>query len=407
MMGALESDTPAPDDTPPPLPYRRLNPPERTLLGPDLSNASPRARQGLIAVLEGANDPSFLAVLEEAVGRLRRLWRTENEDTFLIPGSEETALEAALLNTLQAGETAVVASSGFFGERLAAAAERCGAQVIRVVAPAGEAVSLAALRKAMNGPAVRLLAVLHGEGSTGVLQPLSGLGELAHAHDALLLVDSRWTISALEVPHDALGIDIGVAGSQKAISAYPGLGLITFSERAAAVHAARQGPVASPSLDLAQLRRFREDERAAQTLPAPIVYALTELLQLIDEQGLAYRASRLVNRRDALVAAFAELGLSVYARPEFRLPTVTAVNVPAAVDAAAIRQQLLSPYRIDIGGGLGELRGKVWRVGILGHSAQPTFLLALVTLLEIFLEEAGHSVGERGAAARTLLAQLD
>ncbi len=395
------------DATPPPLPYRRLNPPERTLLGPDLSNASPRARQGLIGVLEGANDPSFLAVLEEAIARLRHLWRTENEDTYLIPGSEETALEAALLNALQPGETAVVASSGFFGERLADAAERCGANVIRVVAPPGEAVSQAALREALAQQPTRLLATLHGDGSTGVQQPLAGLGELAHAHDALLLVDSRWTISAVEVPHDALGIDIGVAGSQKAISAYPGLGLISFSERAAAVYAARQQRVGSPSLDLAQLRRFREDERAAQTMPAPIVYALTELLQLISEQGLEYRASRMANRRDALVAAFAELGLSVYAQPDFRLPTVTAIKVPNGIDAAAIRQQLLAPYRIDIGGGLGDLRGKVWRVGILGHSAQPTFLLALVTLLEIFLEGAGQPIRERGAAARTLLTHLD
>ena len=392
---------------PPPLPYRRLNPPERTLLGPDLSNASPRARQGLIGVLEGANDPSFLAVLDEALARLRRLWRTENEDTFLVPGSEETALEAALLNALQPGETAVVAVNGFFGERLAEAAERCGANVIRVVAPAGEAVSMDTLREALGGQPTRLLAALHGDGSTGVQQPMAGLGELAHAHDALLLVDSRWTISAVDVPHDELGIDVGVAGSQKAISAYPGLGLITFSERAAAVHNARRQPVASPSLDLAQLRRFREDERAAQTMPAPIVYALTELLQLISEQGMAYRASRMVNRRDALVAAFGELGLSVHARPEYRLPTVTAFNVPAGVDADAIRQQLLAPWRIDIGGGLGDLRGRVWRVGMLGHSAQPTFLLALVTLLEILLEEAGQPVRERGAAARALLAHLD
>ncbi|MCY4526452.1 MAG: aminotransferase class V-fold PLP-dependent enzyme [Anaerolineaceae bacterium] len=392
---------------PPPLPYRRLNPPERTLLGPDLSNASPRARQGLIGVLEGANDPGFLAVLEEAIARLRQLWRTENEDTFLVPGSEETALEAALLNALQPGETAVVAVSGFFGERLAEAAERCGAKVVRVVAPPGEAVSPAALEEALNGQETRLLATLHGDGSTGIQQPLAGLGDLARAHDALLLVDSRWTISAVDVPHDELGIDVGVAGSQKAISAYPGLGLITFSQPAAAVHNARQHRVASPSLDLAQLRRFREEERAAQTMPAPIVYALTELLQLISEQGMAYRASRMVNRRDALVAAFAELGLSVHARPACRLPTVTAFKVPDAIDADAIRQQLLAPYRIDIGGGLGELRGLVWRVGVLGHSAQPTFLLALVTLLEILLEEAGHNVHERGAAARTLLNNLD
>jgi alanine-glyoxylate transaminase / serine-glyoxylate transaminase / serine-pyruvate transaminase len=387
--------------------YSRLNPPERTLLGPDLSNPSPRARQGLIAILEGANDPSFLKVLDEALALLRHLWGTGNEDTFIIPGVEENALEAALVNLLQPGDTCVVVVNGFFGERMALAAERLGADVVRLRAEPGKAVTSAAIEAALRQQPVKVLAVLHGDGATGVEQPLSGLGELARAHDALLLVDARWTLGALPLAVNELGIDACIAGSQKALSAYPGLGLLTFSPRAAEAHTRRQHPVQNWLYDLEQLRRWRDDDRAAQTLPAPIVYALTEMLQLTYEQGMTYRIERHINRRDALVAGLEALGLSVYADPAYRLPTVTAVNIPVGIDQERVRDRLRVPYRIDIGGGLDDLHGKVWRIGIMSHSAQPTFLLAFLTLFEVILGEEGFTVSEPGAAVRALLARLD
>lgn len=387
--------------------YKRLNPPERTLLGADMSNASPRAHQGLIAILEGATDPSFLKVVDEALELLKHLWDTQNADTFLIPGSEETALEAALVNALEPGDTAVVGVSGFFGERMAQAAERTGARVVRVVAEPGKAVTDDAFEQAVNEHRPKLVAVLHGEGATGIEQPLTNLGRIAHAVDALVLVDSRWTISALEFSVDQLEIDICVAGSQKAISAYPGLGLITFSPRAADAYVRRKTPVVSWLHDLANLRLYRSEERAAQTVPAPIIYALTELLQLVYEQGMKYRAQRMVNRRDAVVAGLETLGLHVYAHPDSRLSTVTAVRVPEGIDQDEMRGRLLSPYRIDIGGGLGDLKGKLWRIGVMGHSAQPTFLLSLITLMEIILQEKGYRVGEPGKAGEALLASLE
>jgi alanine-glyoxylate transaminase/serine-glyoxylate transaminase/serine-pyruvate transaminase len=387
--------------------YRRLNPPERTLLGPDLSNASPRAHQGLIAILEGATDPSFLKVMDEALALLRWLWGTANADTFLIPGVEETALEAALVNALEPGDTAVVGVCGFFGERMAQAAERTGAKVVRVVSEPGKAVSDDALEAAVQQHGAKLLAVLHGEGATGIEQPITNLARIAHDNGALLLVDTRWTISALEIKVDEHEIDYCVSGSQKAISAYPGLGLLTVSPRAAAAFATRKTPVISWSLDLGNLRLYRSDERAAQTFPAPILYALTELLQLTYEQGMTYRAVRMVNRRDAVVAGLEALGLRIYAAPEYRLSTVTAACVPDGIDQDVIRQKLLNPYRIDIGGGLGDLRGKLWRIGVLGHSAQPTYLLSLVNLLETLLQEQGYPVQEPGKAGNILLAHLD
>ncbi|MFN8449140.1 MAG: aminotransferase class V-fold PLP-dependent enzyme [Anaerolineae bacterium] len=387
--------------------YRRLNPPERMLLGPDMSNASPRAHQGLIAILEGATDPSFLKVVDEALALLRWLWGTSNADTFLIPGSEETALEAALVNALEPGDIAVVGVCGFFGERMAQAAERTGATVVRVAAEPGKAVSDDVLEAAVQQHHPKLVAVMHGEGATGVEQPLTNLARIAHSVGALLLVDTRWTISALDFSVDALEIDLCVAGSQKSISAYPGLGLITFSERAAAAVASRKTPVGSWSLDLGNLRLYRTEERAAQTYPAPILYALTELLQLTYEQGMKYRATRMVNRRDAVVAGLEALGLRIYADPQYRLSTVTAALVPDGIDQDQIRQKLLAPYRIDIGGGLGDLKGKLWRIGVMGHSAQPTFLLSLMNLLESLLREKGYPVQEPGKAGETLLAHLD
>lgn len=390
-----------------PIQYGRLNPPERTLLGPDLSNASPRAHQGLIAILEGAIDPSFLKVVDETLALLKHLWDTQNADTFLIPGSEETALEAALVNALEPGDTAVVGVSGFFGERMAQAAERTGATVVRVVAEAGKAVTDEAFEQAVTQHHPKLVAVLHGEGATGVEQPLTNLGRITHDSGALLLVDSRWTISALEFSVDQLEIDLCVAGSQKAISAYPGLGLITFSPRAADAIARRKTPVGSWSLDVANLRLYRTEERAAQTVPAPIIYALTELLQLVYEQGMKYRAQRMVNRRDAVVAGVEALGLEIYAQPGYRLSTVTAVRVPDGIDQDEVRRKLVNPYRIDIGGGLGDLRGKLWRIGVMGHSAQPTFLLSLISLMEIILQDKGYRVAQPGKAGETLLAQLE
>ncbi len=387
--------------------YRRLNPPERTLLGPDLSNASPRAHQGLIAILEGATDPTFLKVVDEALALLKVLWGTKNADTYLIPGSEETALEAALVNALEPGDTAVVGVCGFFGERIAQAAERTGAAVVRVVAEAGKAVTAEALEAAVKQHQPKLLAVMHGEGATGIEQPLTHLARIAHDAGALLVVDTRWTLSALDYSVDALEIDLCVAGSQKAISAYPGLGLISFSPRAADAFARRKTPVLSWTLDLGNLRLYRTEERVIQTVPAPIIYALTELLQLTYEQGITYRATRMVNRRDAVVAGLETLGLQIYAAPECRLSTVTAVRVPEGIDQDQIRQGLLNPYRIDIGGGLGDLRGKLWRIGILGHSAQPTFLLSLINLLESLLQAQGYPVQEPGQAGKTLLAHLD
>jgi alanine-glyoxylate transaminase/serine-glyoxylate transaminase/serine-pyruvate transaminase len=391
----------------PEIKYKRLNPPERTLFGPDLSNSSPRARQGLIAILEGATDPDYLNVVEEARGLLRSLWRTANKDTFLLPGVEEAGMEAVLVNLLEPGETAVVATAGWNGDRLAAAASRMGAKVVKVEGEWGRPVSREAIEAAVSKHRPRVLLVVHGEASTGILQPLQGLGDIAHSNGALLAVDACSTTALVDLKVDDWGIDACWSGSQKGLSAFPGLALVTFSPRAAQRFEQRKQPVSSYYFDLAGLREFASDDRHHQTSPAPIVYALTEVLQLAYEQQMEYREGRHRNRRDALVAALETLGLKVLGDPEHRLPAVTVVEVPAGVDGSRVREKLLRPYRIDIGGGVGRWRDKVWRIGIMSHSAQPSFLIQFIAVLEALLAEEGYAIPRPGAAVRAAVAKLE
>jgi alanine-glyoxylate transaminase / serine-glyoxylate transaminase / serine-pyruvate transaminase len=387
--------------------YKRLNPPERTLFGPDLSNSSPRARQGLIGILEGATDPDYLKVIEEARGLLRSLWRTANEDTFLVPGTEEAGMEAVLVNMLEPGDTAVVATAGWNGDRLAEATMRVGAKVVKVEAEWGRAVPSEAIAAATSKHRPRLLLVVHGEASTGIQQPLEGLGDIAHASGALLAVDACSTTALVDLRVDDWGIDACWSGSQKGLSAYPGLALVTFSPRAAERFEQRKQPVASYYFDLAGLRAFATDDRHHQTSPSPLVYALTEVLQLAYEQQMEYREGRHRNRRDALVAALETMGLKVLGEPEHRLPAVTVVEVPAGVDGHRVRDRLLKPFRIDIGGGVGRWRDRVWRIGIMSHSAQPSFLVQFVALLETILAEEGYPIPRPGAAVRAAVAKLE
>jgi alanine-glyoxylate transaminase / serine-glyoxylate transaminase / serine-pyruvate transaminase len=389
------------------LSFRRLNPAERTLFGPDLSNASPRARQGLIAMLQGAADPDFVAVFEEARTLLRSLWRTANEDTFIIPGTEEAGLEAVLVNLVEPGDVVLVCVGGYGGERIAEAAGRLGGRVERLETTWGTIVEPATLQQALATHAPRLVAVVHGDGSTGVLQPLPELAALAHEHDAVLAVDVSLTTAVVEVLVDEWELDACWAGSQKGLSAYPGLALVTFAGRAAERIEQRRTPVAGWYLELEGLRSLASDERRHQTLPAPLVFALTEVLQLAHEQSMEYREGRHRNRSDALVAALEALGLEVLADPEHRLPSVTVVRVPDGVDGERVRKGLLAPFRIDIGGGLGAWKNQVWRIGILSHSAQPSFLVQFVSLLEILLEREGYPIPDPGRAVRVVVDALE
>jgi alanine-glyoxylate transaminase/serine-glyoxylate transaminase/serine-pyruvate transaminase len=387
--------------------YPRLNPSERTLLGPDLSNASPRARQGLIATLQGATDPEFLRVLTLARELLRDLWRTTNEATFLFSGSEETGMEAVLVNLVEPGDPVVVCSAGFFGERLAEAARQAGAEVHTVEAPWGRAIDPAAVEAALGATGAGLVLTAHGELSTGVLHPLGRIAEVARGCGALVAADLCATTAVIDVPVDEWGLDAVWSGSQKGLSGFPGLTLLSFSPRAVERIESRRKPVRSWLLDVAALRSYREPDRRHQTIAAPVLFALTEVLQLAYEQGMTYREERHWNRHEAVRRAVETLGLAVRGDPEHTLPCVVVVEVPAGVDPERLRDDLRAPYRIEIGPGLGPWAESTCRIGILSHSAQPGFFVQLVALMEILLEQQGHAIPEPGRAVRTLIETLD
>lgn len=376
--------------------YRRLNPPQRTLFGPDLSNPSPRAVQGLIASLEGAHDADFQRVATEARALAARVFQTTTGAVAILPALEEAAPEAALSSLLRQHAKVVVGVCGAYGDHLAAAARHLGHAVAVVEAPRGQAVPVARLAEVVRRDRPDALMLMHGEGATGVEQSLAGLGDACHAGEVLFLVDAAFTLGGVELAFDQWGIDVAWSGTQRCLSALPGLALVAVSARAQE----RLTATSRSYLDLGKALAG-----AYETFPAPLLYALDEVLQLSNEQGMAYRFSRHINRRDALVAGVEALGLHMVAEPGVRLPSVTAVRVPDGLDGEEIRRALLSRFRLEIGGPVDPVLGPVWRIGIMGHSTTPANLLLFLSALEVLLEERGWTVS-RGAAARAALAVL-
>lgn len=345
-----------------------LNVPERTLLGPGPSGVDPRVLRAMSAPVIGHLDPVFFRVMNETMELLRGVFETRNELTLPISGTGSAGMEAAVVNLLEPGDRAVVGVHGLFGARLADAAGRIGADVVKVEAPWGRPLDPKAVEEALTGGA-KLLAVVHAETSTGVLQPLEPLAALARRYGALLLVDAVTSLGGLSVKVDALGIDACFAGTQKCISAPPGLAPFTLGDRALAALSVRKAKVASWYLDLTMVRSYWGTERFYHhTAPVTMIYGLREALRLIAEEGLEARCLRHVETWQALVRGLEALGLEFLVEREHRLPTLTAVRVPPGVDEAAVRRRLLDEYNIEIGGGLGPLKGQIWRIGLMGHS---------------------------------------
>jgi aspartate aminotransferase-like enzyme len=238
---------------------------------------------------------------------------------------------------------------------------------------------------------------MHGEGSTGVLQPLDGIGGACRRAGALLLVDASFTLSGVDLRTTAWEVDAAWSGTQRCLSAIAGLTLVALGPRAL------KRLVPSPSSALHLSRALTGDY---ETFPAPLLYALVEVLQLCSDQGLPYRFSRHRNRQEALIAGLQAMALEIVAAPAARLPSVTVVRVPAGVDGEAVRRALLSRFRLEIGGPVDAALGPVWRIGVMGHSAAPANILLLCSALEVLLEEQGCHV-QRGAAARAALAVME
>jgi alanine-glyoxylate transaminase/serine-glyoxylate transaminase/serine-pyruvate transaminase len=354
----------------------------RLLLGPGPSMVHPRVLRAMATPPVGHMDPQFFAIMDETQALLRPLFQTTNRLTFTLPGTGSAGMEAALLNFLEAGDSALICVAGFFAERMVEIAGRATTDVRRVDAPWGQPIRPEQVEEALRARPAKMVAIVHGETSTGVRQPLAEIAEIAHRYGALLLVDTVASLGGVEMSVDEIGVDICYTGSQKCLSVPPGLAPITISPRAEEVLRARKTKVQTWYLDLTLIQKYWATDRAYHhTGPINMQYAMLEGLRMVADEGLPARFQRHAAAAQMLWDGLEALGLKLFVPVENRLATLTTVVVPDGVDDVAVRRQLLLDYNIEIAAGLGQYKGKLWRVGLMGYSARPENVATLLGVL--------------------------
>lgn len=370
-----------------------LNPPERLLMGPGPSNPDPRVLTAMSRSLVGHLDPYFVALMDETMGGLRRVYRTTNHHTLPISGTGSAGLETIMMNLLEPGDSAIVAVVGHFGQRLAELARRSGADVRTLEAPPGEIVDPNALDKMLVERPAKVVAFVHVETTTGACQPIASLADVANRHGALVVLDCVTSLGGMPVDIDTLGVDAAGSCTQKCLGAPPGLGPITIGPRAMEAVRARKASPHTWYLDLALLFQYWGEDGAKKrafhhTGPISSIYGFHEAIRLTLEEGLDVRFSRHVEAQQALARGLDQLGLSLFTPAANRCPTINVISVPDGVDEAKVRTRLLD-MGVEMGGGLGALAGKVWRVGVMGYNAH-------VSRVERFVGALGEAMRAEG-----------
>jgi (S)-ureidoglycine---glyoxylate transaminase len=379
-----------------------LAPSHRILLGPGPSMADPRVLRAMALPLLGQFDPEFTAIMTDVMALSRFVFETDNVHTFPVSGTGRAGLEAAIASLVEPGERVVVADCGRFGLLCGDIAERHRAKVERVRTEWGRVADPDAIRVALGAAKTKMLIAVHGETSTGVLQPLEPLAELARSHGALLMVDAVVTIGGCRVGVDQRCIDVAVGGSQKCLSCPSGMAPVTYNARAAEILRARRTPVGTNYLDLAQLAEYWSPKRFNHhTAPTSMIYGLREALRAVQAEGLEARFERHRLHGDALRAGVAALGLRLFGAepPEHRLPMLTPVVVPDGIDDLRVRQRLLHDFGIEIGAAFGHLQGRIWRIGTMGYSAHRQNVLLCLAGLEAALRAEGWKSEPGGGVA--------
>lgn len=363
----------------------QLNPlaiPHRLLLGPGPSNAHPDVLQAMSTPPVGHLDPAFLALMDEIQSLLRYVWQTENPLTIAVSGTGTAAMEATIANSIEPGDVVLVGVAGYFGNRLVDMAGRYGADVQKITKPWGEVFSLEELRTAVETYRPAILALVNAETSTGARQPLEGVGDLCREFDCLLLVDTVTSLGGVPLFLDEWGVDLAYSCSQKGLGCPPGASPFTMSPRAMEKLQRRRDKVANWYLDMNLLGKYWGSERIYHhTAPINLYYALREALRLIAQEGIENCWTRHQKNVEYLWQQLEAFGLTLHVEKQFRLPTLTTVRIPEGVDGKAIQSRLLNEHNIEIGGGLGELAGKVWRVGLMGYNSRPESVDRLLSAL--------------------------
>ncbi|MDB4861927.1 alanine--glyoxylate aminotransferase family protein [Pirellulaceae bacterium] len=387
--------------------YPTLNPPTRTLMGPGPSDIHPRVLNAIGKGTVGHLDPYYLETMNNLQEMLRKVFKTENELTMAISATGSAGMETTVVNLIEPGDKMLVCINGVFGMRMADVAERAGAEVFTVERPWGEVFTPEDLRPIIEAEKPKVVGIVMAETSTGACQPLPEISELVHANDGLLLVDAVTSLGGMNVEVDKWGIDVIYSGSQKCLSCPPGLAPISFSPSAVEVLNNRKTKVRSWYLDLSMLSNYWSEDRVYHhTAPINMTYALYEALRVILEEGLDNCFERHRKNHLALKAGLEALGFEYSADPHHQLPMLNAVKIPEGVEDAVIRNGLLNRFGIEIGGGLGAFKGKVWRIGIMGHAARQNNVLTFLAALEQLLDEHDFQFtpGSSIAAANTAFA---
>lgn len=379
-----------------------LHPPARVLLTPGPSMLDPRVYRALASPLVGHLDPWFTEMLGDVPVLLRSVFQTKNRIAFPISASGSGGIEAAVLNALDEGDECIVCINGMFSERMAVISERSPARVIRVNAPLGHPVDPEDVRRAGKGKKIKMVGLAHGETSTAVVHRLEDFHKVASELDALLVVDAVATLAGIPLDVDNQHIDLCFSGSQKALSAPPGMAPITVNARVEELMRTRKKPVGSWYFDLTPILAMWGGERTYHHTPAvQLIYALREALRLVLEEGLEPRWVRHHQNQAALVAGLEAMGLTLFVpNPADRLMTVTSVKIPAGLDDKKVRGQLLEEFHVEIAGGIGPTKGQIWRVGLMGYSSQiSNVLLFLGALEKVLLDQGYRAPAGAGVAA--------
>ncbi|HSE36667.1 MAG TPA: aminotransferase class V-fold PLP-dependent enzyme, partial [Blastocatellia bacterium] len=372
--------------------YETFRPPRRVLLGPGPSPVEDRVLAAMAAPVLGHLDPLFLRCMDDIQEMLRYAFETDNRVTVPISATGSAGMEAALVNVIEPGDEVVVCIHGVFGERMLDIVERAGGKPVIVRAEWGRAIARTDIEAALASSNPRALAIVHAETSTGVLQDLAGLAELVHTRGALLIVDAVTSLGGHPVGVDRHGIDVCYSGTQKCLGAPPGLAPITFSARALERIRARKSKVQSWYLDITMVEKYWGSDRTYHhTAPISMNYALREALRIVCDEGLEARWRRHELNHRALVAGVEAMGLEMNVAREHRLWSLNAVQVPEGVDDARVRGRLLNDSNIEIGGGLGPLKGKIWRIGLMGSGSSRENVLLVLDALHRALVAEGYA----------------
>jgi alanine-glyoxylate transaminase/serine-glyoxylate transaminase/serine-pyruvate transaminase len=366
--------------------YPDLNTPVRTLLGPGPSMIDPRVLRAMAQPVIGHLDPAFIALMDKVQELLRYVFQTENELTIPVSGTGSAGMEASVANMVEPGDAVLICINGYFGTRLAEMARRYGGEVETIERPLGEVFSPDEIKAALDARPAKVVAIVHGETSSGAEQPMEGIADIVHAQGGVLIVDTVASLSGVPFNVDELGVDVCYTGTQKCLSCPPGLAPITLSPRAREVLQKRQTPVANWYLDLSMVEKYWGPERTYHhTAPISSNYALYEGLRIVAEEGLTNRWQRHRQNAELLWEGLEAIDLTMHVPPQHRLVSLTTVRVPDGIDPTKLRKQLLDEYNIEIAGGFGELKGKVWRVGLMGYSSRKENVTLLLGALERLL----------------------